>query len=51
MVEKHSHSEQESSKDEIGKFIETYSSTNTKLFDDFKGKLPEKVIAKNREKC
>ena len=51
MVEKHSNIQPTSSKDDIDKFIESYSTTNTKLFDDFKGKLPEKVIAKNREKC
>ena len=51
MVEKHSDTHQTSSQDDIDKFIESYSTTNTKLFDEFKGKLPEKVIAKNREKC
>ena len=35
--------------DDIDHFIKTYSNQNEKLFGDFKGKLPEKVIAKTKE--
>ena len=49
MVERHSATPveipKEDKEDDIDEFISNYSSTNTKLFDDFKGKLPEKVIA------
>ena len=47
MVERHNQAKP--NEDDIDQFIKNYSVQNSKLFDDFKGKLPEKVIAKTKQ--